>query len=83
MEIINGPGDAVPHIISLLGACMASGGNVYQGLNCLQMALDHVKSDPLKFVAARPQLPEGHRLALEEAFGACGEGGDLGERGTA
>jgi hypothetical protein len=72
---INSVGDAVPHIVTLLMACMASGGNVYEAANTIQMGLDHIKANPKQFIPIpREQLPEGHKQALEEAFGDCGEG---------
>jgi hypothetical protein len=79
---INTVGDAMPHVIMLLSACMAAGGNVYEAANTIQMALDHVKANPEKFIpAARQPLPEGYQQALAEAFGSCAESGDLSERG--
>jgi hypothetical protein len=68
-ERILSPGDAKPHLITLAKSCMAGGANAYEALNVLQTALDHIKAEPGKFLAPKPQLPEGHETALAEALG--------------
>jgi hypothetical protein len=82
MEIILSPGDAKPHLIKLLRACMAGGMNAYEALNVLQTALDDVKANPGKYLSQAPRtLPPAYAEELTRVFGACGEDGDLGERG--
>ena len=71
---------------------MMSGANVYEVANTIQGALDVIKANPTKYLgqapSARPQvydttrmLPEDYRRSLDEAFGDCGEAGDLDRRG--
>jgi hypothetical protein len=72
MENILSAGDAKPHLIKLLRACMAGGMNAYEALNVLQTALDDVKADPNKYLSTPRTISPGHEQALTEAFGERG-----------
>jgi hypothetical protein len=72
MELIQSPGDAKPHLIKLLRACMAGGMNAYEALNVLQTALDDVKARPHIYLGTtnpNAGLTLGAKASVDECLG--------------